>query len=318
MLKEVLAADAALALCHGLWTHHNWVTLRWAQLTGRPYLVSPHGMVDHVDLRKSRLVKFLARRLYVDRLFRRAACIRAVSGSEAKSLRAFGVRRPICLVPNGVWSPALDLVPPPTWRSQLPPDAKVLFYIGRLNKKKGLTPFISAWAKIRHQEPALSKNWHLIIAGWDQNGYEQQLKSQVASLNIGSLTHFVGPLFGSDKHAAYRTADGFVLPSTSEGLPTVVLEAWAYGVPVLMTPQANLPEGFAEGAALEIQTNIESIFQGLRAFFSMNGLEREAMVRQGRKLAENRFSWPEIAREMQRVYQWVLGQAPRPETVITE
>jgi poly(glycerol-phosphate) alpha-glucosyltransferase len=318
MLKEVLAADAALALCHGLWTHHNWVTLRWAQLTGRPYLVSPHGMVDHVDLRKSRLLKFLARRLYVDRLFCRAACIRAVSDSEAKSLRIFGVKRPICLVPNGIWTPPLNLVPPPAWRSQLPPNAKVLFYLGRLNKKKGLTPFISAWAQVRQREPVLSKNWHVIIAGWDQNGYEQELKYQVAGLGIGACTHFVGPLFGSDKHAAYRIADGFVLPSTSEGLPTVVLEAWAYGVPVLMTPQSNLPEGFSERAALEIQPNVESIFRGLRAFFSMNAPERGAMASQGRKLAESRFSWPRIAREMQRVYQWILGQAPRPETIITE
>src|SRR5262249_44252065 len=160
------------------WTHHNWVTLRWSQLTGRPYLVSPHGMVDAIDLRKSRLVKFIARHLYVNRMLQRAACVRALCQSEAKSIRGFGVRSPICLVPNGIWLPQLDEVQPPTWRMKLAQNAKVLFYLGRLNRKKGLSAFISAWAEIRRRNPGLVHDWHVVIAGWDQAGYEQELKSQ--------------------------------------------------------------------------------------------------------------------------------------------
>jgi poly(glycerol-phosphate) alpha-glucosyltransferase len=97
-----------------------------------------------------------------------------------------------------------------------------------------------------------------------------------------------------------------------------VLEAWAYSVPVMMTPQCNLPEGFSEGAALEIQSEPESIARGLRTLFAMNDMELSSMAKQGRKLVENRFAWPRIAGEIQRVYQWVLGRGPKPDSVITD
>src|SRR5581483_10745456 len=121
MLRQALQADASLMLCHGLWMHHNLVALQWARRTRRPYLVSPHGMLDQVDLAKSRLVKWTARRLYVDELFRGAACVRAISESEARSARAFGVRAPICLVPNGIWlPPVIESKPAAPWAGQIP------------------------------------------------------------------------------------------------------------------------------------------------------------------------------------------------------
>ncbi len=87
--------------------------------------------------------------------------------------------------------------------------------------------------------------------------------AQAESFGRGvDATFFAGPLFGAAKEAAYRHADAFVIPSTSEGMPTVVLEAWAYNLPVLMTPQCNLPDGFHQQAAIRIETNPESIEQG--------------------------------------------------------
>ena len=50
----------------------------------------------------------------------------------------------------------------------------------------------------------------------------------------------------------------------------VLLEAWAWGKPVLMTPQCNLPAGFAAGAALRIEPGVEAIAQGLEDFFAMD------------------------------------------------
>ena len=315
MLRHVLAADASILVCHGLWTHHNYVALQWAKKTGRPYLISPHGMLDEVDLRKSRLVKWAARKLYVDRLFRGAACIRAISESEVQSARAFGVRGPICLVPNGIWLPEPAKGDPPSWMEQVPRGKKILFYLGRLNPKKGLPALLTAWARLQQQTPKVAGDWHLVIAGWDQNGHEQELKAQAEALGVARTTLFPGPLFGPAKHAAYRHADAFVIPSTSEGMPTVVLEAWAYGLPVLMTPQCNLPEGFARQAALKIETNPESIEQGLRELLAMSLESQMKMAQNGRTLVETKFCWLEIAREIHAVYQWALGQGPRPESV---
>ena len=119
---------------------------------------------------------------------------------------------------------------------------------------------------------------------------------------------FPGPVFGEDKRAAFQYCDGFILPSLSEGLPMVLLEAWAYGKPVVMTPQCNLPEGYEAGAAVRIEPEEESIREGLTRFLGMDDGEREQMGAKGRELAARRFSWKVVAREMAEVYRWVAGQ----------
>ena len=126
---------------------------------------------------------------------------------------------------------------------------------------------------------------------------------------------FLGPKFGEDKAACYRDCDAFILPSLSEGLPMVVLEAWAYGKPVLMTPECNLPDGFAVNAAIRIEPSAESIAQGLQEMFRTPHSALRIMGDNGRALVAERFAWPKIAAEMKSVYEWVLGGGPKPGCV---
>jgi poly(glycerol-phosphate) alpha-glucosyltransferase len=117
---------------------------------------------------------------------------------------------------------------------------------------------------------------------------------------------FFGPAFGEEKEALLRSADAFILPSFSEGLPMSVLEAWSYGLPVVMTPECNLPEGFASGAALEIRSGKGSFQDGMRTLIEMTNHERAAMGMRGRRLVEDRFTWPKVAAQMKALYEEVL------------
>jgi poly(glycerol-phosphate) alpha-glucosyltransferase len=117
------------------------------------------------------------------------------------------------------------------------------------------------------------------------------------------------------KEECYRACDAVVLPSLSEGLPMGVLEAWAHGKPVLMTPQCNLPEGFAAGAALRVEGSVAGMEAGLRTLWGMSRNELAGMGERGRDLVARRFAWGNIAREMKGVYEWILGGGPRPGCV---
>lgn len=299
----------------GLWMYPSVAAYRWSRFTQKPYLITPRGMLDPWAVRNAQWKKLIAGWLYENAHLRGAACLHALCAAEAEAIRAYGLHNPICVIPNGIDSPAATPAEPPPWQATLPADAKVLFYLGRLHPKKGLPHLLSAWAAA-HSANEHAAAWHLVIAGWDQGGHEADLKAQVQQLGISTRVHFVGPQFDAAKHASYRRADAFILPSFSEGLPMTVLEAWSYSLPVLMTPQCNLPEGFQADAALRISPEPERIAQGLTALFAMPDHERTAMGERGRVLVEQRFNWPHIGQQMLSVYRWVLGQGDKPDCVV--
>jgi poly(glycerol-phosphate) alpha-glucosyltransferase len=120
---------------------------------------------------------------------------------------------------------------------------------------------------------------------------------------------FWGPAFGEEKEVLLRSGAAFVLPSFSEGLPMSVLEAWAYGLSVVMTPECNLPEGFASGSALEIRNSEmgNAKWEGLRVLLGMSDSDRIEMGRRGRRLVEEKFTWPKVAAQMKQLYEEILG-----------
>jgi len=231
---------------------------------------------------------------------------------------------------------------------------KVLLYLGRIHPKKGLVNLLKAWAAVQRTENrGQMAEWVLAIAGWDQGGHEGELKILATELGLsfadvrsqktedggrraedgGRRTEvsgrssvvgrppsvlFLGPQFGENKSACYRNCDAFILPSVSEGLPMVILEAWANGKPVLMTPECNLPEGFAANAAIRIKPSVESIAQGLQELFRSPPSALRTLGDNGRALVAERFAWPKIASDMKSVYEWVLGSGAKPECVQTK
>ena len=84
-----------------------------------------------------------------------------------------------------------------------------------------------------------------------------------------------------------------------------MLEAWSYGLPVVMTPECNLPDGFTCQAALEIR-NSAGGFEGMRTLIGMTDQERAAMGMRGRHLVEEKFTWPKVAAQMKAVYKSLL------------
>jgi poly(glycerol-phosphate) alpha-glucosyltransferase len=271
-------------------------------------------MLERWALQNAKWKKRIAALLYEHTHLRDAACLRALCEAEAQSIRTFGMRNPVCIIPNGVDLP--DLVESSALEVESLPfqkfeGRKVLLYLGRLHPKKNVANLVRGWRQMLESHPSAAKNWILAIAGWGRSAYEQQLQE----LEAGPSVVFVGAQFGVEKNACYRASDAFILPSLSEGLPMAVLEAWAHAKPVLMTPECNLPEGFTGGAALQIGITPEQIAAGLKQLLEMTDDDRRAMGARGRTLVATKFSWPQIGQQMRSVYDWVLGSGVLPESV---
>lgn len=300
---------------HGLWTFLSIATRRWARRTSRPYVVSPQGMLDSWALKNSESKKRVAAFAYERRHLEDAACLHAVGQAEVEAIRAYGLSNPVCVIPNGVDLPTANTarrVAP--WADRVPPGAKVLLYLGRLHPKKGLPNLVRAWKEVlRSTAPAgASADWILVIAGWNQGSHEEELKRLTGGLDINDRTLFTGPLFGEVRDGAYANADAFILPSFGEGLPLAVLEAWAHGIPVLITSECNLPEGYAAGAAIRIGTDPFEIGAGIQELVGLPPHVRLNMGLKGQKLVAERFNWTHIADSMHEVYEWLLGRGTKP------
>lgn len=309
LARRLCDVAADLVHLHGIWMYPSRVVCQWSATARRPRLVSPHGMLDPWAIANSAWKKRIAAALYERRNLAGAACLHALNTAEAKAIRAFGLSNPIAVVPNGV-----DL-PSPADRPATG-GGKTLLYLGRLHPKKGIAELLQAWAIVGKERVAA--DWRLLVAGWDDGGHLAALERQAEELGITDRVAFPGPLFGKQKVQALASATAFILPSFSEGLPMAVLEAWSYRLPVLMTGECNIPEGFAAGAAIEVTTEPTHLAQRLCNLMTMPEAERDAMGEAGRRLVEDRFTWDRVAAEMHEVYTWVLGGGPPPSCVMTD
>lgn len=295
-----------------LWSYGSAATLKWVnKKSGRLHMISPRGMLDPWALRQSRIKKRIAGSLFESRHLRSAGCLHALCRSEADAIRKAGLTNPVCTIPNGIDLPYIA-------RQSIANggDAdgrKRMLFLGRIHPKKGLFELIRAWSSAAQH----LKDWKLTIAGWDDGGHLNGLQELVNDCNLDRSIDFFGPAYGEEKERLLSAADAFILPSFSEGLPMSVLEAWAYRLPVLMTNECNLPEGFSQECALKVKPDESSLARSLVAFSNANHVDRFEMGMRGRQLVERSFTWEKVASQMRDVYLWQCGAGVQPDCVIT-
>ena len=310
MRNQLLRSRCTLYHRHGLWTYPSWAVARAARRNDCPYVVSVHGMLNRPALRVSPLRKRVAGRLFERRFLNEAACVHALSEAEAHACRDYGVSSPIAIIPNGIE----PVAPAPETTSPWPADRRVLLYLGRLHPIKGLPDLIAAFGA--QAARAAAGNWHLVLAGPDQNNHRRTLESQVAALGIGERILFAGPVHGAEKDAMLQHCSTLVLPSTSEAHAVAVLEAWSHGRPVLVTEACGLPFVEAEGIGLSASGSGAALSEALARLFDLADHERGAMGRRARAYVSAHYRWDEAARKMAGVYRWITGAGECPSWVL--
>lgn len=112
---------------------------------------------------------------------------------------------------------------------------KTIIFAAHLNYNKGYRILLEAFSKIHKLYP----DWNLIIMG---DGEVDKAQKIAKGLDIINNVTFTGYIKGIEKELFFKEGGIYCMCSYKEGLPMVVLEAWAYGVPVITTPVGGLPE----------------------------------------------------------------------------
>ena len=177
-----------------------------------------------------------------------------------------------------------------------------ILYAGVLNRRKGYAELIRAFARIAPRFP----DWKLVFAG---SGEIYHANALARELGIASQVEFTGWVAGETKDRLFRKASVFCLPSYAEGFPMAVLEAWAYGLPVVATPVGGLPDIVTDGreALLFEPGDCEALAGQLEKLMSDSGL-RERMKAESLRLANEDFNIETIGRRLGEIYDSLLRQ----------
>lgn len=171
---------------------------------------------------------------------------------------------------------------------------------GRLAPMKGFEYLLDAAALVNAQ--GIEFRLHLAGSGSELVA----LRARADSLGIGGQVHFPGQL--EDMRDYYRQLDLFVLPSVStEGLPLVVLEASAMGVPVIATDLAGAPEVIDDGenGLLVPICDAQALAQAMRRMATDDAL-RDRLAQAGLARVRRDFSVQRVAVEVAVVYADLL------------
>lgn len=174
---------------------------------------------------------------------------------------------------------------------------KQILFAGTLNERKGYNRLLSAFAKIAPQY----KDWKVVFAG---NGEIDKAKEQQRQLGIPECqAEYLGWVSGNEKEKAFQEASVYCLPSWGEGFPMGVLDALAYGIPVITTPVGGIVDVMTDGVNGLIYDvyNIDKLSECLSALMSSQEL-REKIIREADKLVSGVFNIKNITSRLDKIY----------------
>lgn len=177
------------------------------------------------------------------------------------------------------------------------PKRQQILFAGTLNARKGYADMIRAFAKIASMYP----DWQVVFAG---NGEVKHGKALAASLGISSQTVFLGWVNGTDKDKAFKEASIFCLPSYAEGFPMAVLDAWAYGLPVITTPVGGLPDIAESGKNILLfpPGDIDSLAKCLKKMIN-DEVFRTSISKESLKFSSDLFAVDVINNQIGEIYK---------------
>lgn len=297
------ASNADLVHVHGLWNFTAWAGARAARAAGVPYVVSPRGMLLAGARARHNGMKAIAWRGVQHDDLRAATFLHATSDTEAEGLAGLGPR--VVTIANGVDAKTATSAQIARLRQRLdiPADADVIAFIGRVHPIKRLDLLAGAFRQLRRGG---RRAW-LVIAGPDEGDHRRQVEPLFQDVADG--VRWAGAVEAEDKWALLAASRVLVQCSDSESFGLSVAEALACGVPVIVTDRGAWAAVAAAGCGEVVAHDGAAIGDALERLLAEPVAARE-MGRRGREWVRRTLGWTAIGRAMLREYESIAGRRP--------
>jgi glycosyltransferase involved in cell wall biosynthesis len=212
----------------------------------------------------------------------------------------------IRVIPNGVDVTAFaDAARADLSHFGIPRGARTLLFVGRLDPQKDPFVLLAATKDLLRQHSDL----HLLLVGDGPLG--EPLRAWVAKENLAERIHFAGRR--NDVPSILRASEIFILPSLWEGLPNVVLEAMAAGVPVVATRVEGIGDLLIDDRTGRVVPPESSDALGEAISHLLADPEQaHRLAHNAQVFVRDNFAWNEIVENYEKLYGELLDPPARP------
>ncbi|NMG18922.1 glycosyltransferase family 4 protein [Brasilonema bromeliae] len=278
-----------------LHTYHSLGTVKYSAISDIPAIASKRIAVEKACLES------------VDRVV-------ATSPQEQEHMRRLvSTKGKIEVIPCGTDVDRFGLIQRSAARQELgiAPDVKMILYVGRFDRRKGIETLVRAVAKSSLRGHA---NLQLVIGGGYRPGHSDgierdRIASIVAELGLENCTTFPGRLNEAVLPFYYAAADVCVVPSHYEPFGLVAIEAMASQTPVVASDVGGLQFTVVpEVTGLLVPSKDEVAFAAAIDRILLNPDWRDQLGEAGRQRVEIAFSWHSVASRLTQLYTHLLAQ----------
>jgi D-inositol-3-phosphate glycosyltransferase len=228
---------------------------------------------------------------------------------QQQMVRHYGDLAPIVVIPGGVDLDRFTALPRPMARERLAlaPTSKVVLFVGRIQRLKGLEVLLRAFTRLNDLDAQL-----LIVGGRPGTSPESReitrLQHLAARLGIAERTHFLGAVAHEELPTYYSAADVSVMPSSYESFGLVAVESLACGTPVVATRVGGLRSIVRDGETglLVPWRDAELFAERLRRVLTDDSLRAQLAGNARASVLE--YGWDRIAEEHLALYAEVRAE----------
>jgi glycosyltransferase involved in cell wall biosynthesis len=287
----------------GVWQWPTYALVDVAKKLGKPYLITPRGMLYPQDIAKSNtLFKKLSLKWRLLKDLNQAACVHVTCKDEMIHCRNLGVTSPIAIIPNPV-----EIKDYPYQKED---KVRRIGYLGRVSRRKNIEGLINAFHELGNE----AKDAELLIIGGGDDDYERYLHQLVEQYQLNNV-RFAGFLSGDEKDKALASCSVLAMPSEFENLGNVVLEGLVRGIPCIATTGSPWEELNIHHCGWWVPYSQKDITNAVRCALNAPQDMLDVMGKNGRLLMEKNYSVSIIGSKMKHLYKWILGEANKPDFV---
>lgn len=205
---------------------------------------------------------------------------------------------------NVVYNPAKEICRQTDGQNVKTHKKKSVLCVASLSKRKGYIDLINAFASLLKNDDKFSE-WKLIFVG---GGEINAAKRMALQKGISGNVVFTGFVSENKKSEYLKTSSIFCLPTYAEGFPMAIVEAMAYGLPIITTPVGGIPDicFHKENSLLVKPGDIEGLKEYLMLLMGDENLRHDlgcsAML-----TAKEKFDKDSITRQVSQIYDEILS-----------